>query len=333
MIFGILASRSVRLSDIARYFIGNANAESCQKRMYRLLANTKLPEAMIARLNLAIVGLTDNKLTLIFDRTNWKFGKTHINLLCLCIVNDGVMVPLLTLNLEGKKQGNSDFFDRMKLLERFIEYFGQDRIKVVLGDREFVGKCWVLWLQAKNIPFVMRLPERGTHISLDGEHFAPVSKLIKVRKSISLGPCLIGKTDGYQAHLSVKRLSDGGHLLVMHSKGIEKPLEAYRERWKVETMFRMLKSGGFNLEDTKITDPSRLHKLVTVLSVAFSIAITAGLLVIKLRKPKAKNHGYRPKSIIRMGLDAIFAVLYAPIKHWDKSHKGAIFRPLEIFVR
>lgn len=32
----------------------------------------------------------------------------------------------------------------------------------------------------------------------------------------------------------------------------------YKERWQIETMFRAMKSSGFNMEDTHLTDLNRL---------------------------------------------------------------------------
>jgi IS4 transposase len=37
--------------------------------------------------------------------------------------------------------------------------------------------------------------------------------------------------------------------------------ELYRERWKIETAFKALKSSGFNIEDTHLTDIKRIEKL------------------------------------------------------------------------
>ncbi len=41
----------------------------------------------------------------------------------------------------------------------------------------------------------------------------------------------------------------------------EEALEKYRQRWQIETLFRGLKSSGFNLEDTHVTHLYRLRSL------------------------------------------------------------------------
>lgn len=41
----------------------------------------------------------------------------------------------------------------------------------------------------------------------------------------------------------------------------ESALEIYKERWQVETAFRALKTSGFNIEDTHLTEIERIAKL------------------------------------------------------------------------
>ena len=67
--------------------------------------------------------------------------------------------------LEDKKRGNSDHFDRIDLLECFIKTFGMERILVLLGDREFIGKLWIDWLENAKIDYVFRMKENGQYLS------------------------------------------------------------------------------------------------------------------------------------------------------------------------
>ncbi|MBK8537096.1 MAG: transposase [Candidatus Competibacteraceae bacterium] len=38
----------------------------------------------------------------------------------------------------------------------------------------------------------------------------------------------------------------------------------YKERWQIETLFSGLKSRGFNLEETHVTDPERIKRLLII---------------------------------------------------------------------
>jgi hypothetical protein len=335
MIIALLDCRSVQLSKIARHFAGKAKIDSSFRRLQRFLAELSLPQADIARLNLEIIQL-DKPFTLIFDRTNWKFGSQHINILFLCVAFNGLAIPLFFKFLRGKKQGNSSYIDRIELMERFLETFGRAKIKVILGDREFSGKRWILWLRRKKLPFVMRLSEKLTHISADGENFSLASKAflgLKTGLSKSLGYCFIGKTDSFKACVSAKRTIKNNLVVLAHSDDIKDPAAYYKMRWEIESMFRTLKTGGFNLESTHITKPDRIENLVAIVSIAFCFAYRAGIIAIKMLAPKIKKHGYLHKSIIRAGLDLIFEAFFVPIK-WRKKPHIRYLKPhlLKIFV-
>ena len=80
----------------------------------------------------------------------------------------------------------------------------------------------------------------------------------------------------------------------------EKALETYRMRWGIETFFAHCKKNGFNLEDTHITDPKKMNKLLAVVAVAFCICY--------LKSPMAtqKDSGIaKRKSIFRDGMEEI----------------------------
>ena len=74
---------------------------------------------------------------LTLDRTNWKFGQTHINILCLAIVQQGVAIPVLSILSD--KTGNSNTDEHIPLINRFIELFGVEKIDGYLADGEFIG--------------------------------------------------------------------------------------------------------------------------------------------------------------------------------------------------
>ncbi len=56
----------------------------------------------------------------------------------------------------------------------------------------------------------------------------------------------------------------------------ENPLGMYRRRWEIETLFGCLKSRGFRMEDTHITDPDKIEKLVFVLAIGFLLGVSNG---------------------------------------------------------
>ena len=101
-------------------------------------------------------------LTLCLDRTNWKFGKTHINYLVVSIAYKGIAIPFIWSLLPDKKRGNSDFNDRRNLFDRLLKFIDPTEIKVLLGDREFLSGDWAAYLKSKGIDFIMRAKENVT---------------------------------------------------------------------------------------------------------------------------------------------------------------------------
>jgi len=66
------------------------------------------------------------------------------------------------------------------------------------------------------------------------------------------------------------QLLDNGELLLIAGTGEpDSFFPDYAQRWQIETLFKCLKSGGFNLEDTHLRDPYRVNKFIPLLSIAF----------------------------------------------------------------
>jgi len=68
-------------------------------------------------------------------------------------------------------------------------------------------------------------------------------------------------------------------------------------------MFAAFKSRGFRLEDTHVTCPERLSRLLGLLAVAYCWAFAAGKWLVETWPLKVKSHGRPPVSLVRRGLD------------------------------
>ncbi|WP_366537389.1 transposase, partial [Acinetobacter baumannii] len=55
----------------------------------------------------------------------------------------------------------------------------------------------------------------------------------------------------------------------------------YALRWEIETLFSCLKGRGFNLENTRLTDPRRVKKLIAVLAISFCWCYLTGETIYK----------------------------------------------------
>jgi len=124
-LLALYAVRTVNLSILATAFSGHAKEESNYKRLQRFLREFELPYAQLAQFVVKLLGL-EGPSTLALDRTNWKVGAVHINILMLSIVYRGVGFPVVWLVLP--KAGNSDTTERETVIEIFLDLFGAPKI-------------------------------------------------------------------------------------------------------------------------------------------------------------------------------------------------------------
>lgn len=99
LIEGLIKSRTVNLAVLASGMAGSAAVESHYMRLRRFMKEVVFDYAPLARLLVAIMGLSEvSRWTLILDRTNWKFGKIHINILYLAVAHNSIAIPLFSLS-------------------------------------------------------------------------------------------------------------------------------------------------------------------------------------------------------------------------------------------
>lgn len=314
----LLAARlgTVNLARIAPHVPGAAKTASAYRRLVRFFQHARLPDDALARLIVQISGLGGSApWRLVIDRTNWKLGRCEMNILVLGVVRGEMCIPLFWRVLG--KAGNSNAGERIDLFARLRAAFPGQAIADVTGDREFVGRNWITWLEARSIPFTLRLRE-NIHIRRPG--YAPMTaariatgqpgkKLIKIK-----GRCRLGLTAGKHdpaGRLVIKRL-EGDELLVLFTSGQPGGAPArYRERWKIETCFSAMKSRGFDLEATRLTAPGKLAMLTGVLALAAALALKAGNWAARLEPPKTKAHGYAARARFSLGLETLRKIFAA----------------------
>ena len=111
------------------------------------------------------------------------------------------------------------------------------------------------------IPYCIRCKENAQIAGKGGSRQALQShfRALKTGEGKTLGPVMMY---GQQYYLEATRLTNG-QLLVICRTG--KGIEAYGKRWRIEALFGCLKSKGFNLEDTPMTAPTKIERLMSVL--------------------------------------------------------------------
>lgn len=297
--------QTVSFVKLSQGFEGKALQESNMRRIQRFFAGFVVDDLLIA--NIVFSMLPEKppyKLSL--DRTNWKFGKTDINILMLSICYKGVALPILWSLLP--KRGNSNCNERKELLNQYIELFGTASIDSFMADREFIGGDWFEELIRSKIPFYIRI--RGNmKVRVPGKGMKKAFWLfnnLKINQSTDYkGLVYIGENLVYlSGSKSFIRKENRCDLLIIASFSKQDQAFAnYKERWQIETMFRAMKTSGFNLEDTHLTDLERISKLIAVIAVAFVWVYRVGIdKHLNIKKIKIKKHGNRAFSFFKYGL-------------------------------
>jgi len=95
IIFAMINCETVNLSKLSKHLKTDVKQESSYKRLQRFMKEVTFKPMELARALLAFAGVeADKKLKLILDRTNWKFGESYINILCLSVVTPNGNFPL-----------------------------------------------------------------------------------------------------------------------------------------------------------------------------------------------------------------------------------------------
>ncbi len=317
-IVALQKSRTVNLQQMVNYSskIGNIKESSIYKGYQRIVHENKLNQTAIAKCILKMYDLSDCKLTLAIDRTNWSYGKKDINLLVLsCCVLD-CAIPLYWLELD-KNGGCSNNNERQQLLDMFINDLGVEIIDHIVADREFVGKSWFNYLNDNKIPFVIRIKQNmvlnKTTSPIKGSLlFKNATKYAKIQHSIEIdGIPLVA-----QAVISPE---DEMVIVVSNNSAPTEPfdlLDIYAKRWRIECLFANLKTKGFNFEDTHITRKDRIGNLTKLIVLAFAVCYLLGLVRASVKPIIIKKHGYKQHSFFRHGLDFMIQLFNA---NWQQA--------------
>lgn len=301
MLIALIKVRTVNLTEIACGFSSCATQDSRYTRVKRFFREFHIDFSIVASWVISCFSLADQALYLSIDRTNWCWGKKDINILMLSVVYKGIALPLFWMLLA--KRGNSDTQERIRIIQRFTVQFGKSMIAGLLADREFIGSHWFGWLLAEKIAFCIRIKNnvittnaRGLEVSIDALFYDLKPGEQRVLQGAR-------KLWGQRVYLSALRFNSGELLIVATDHFMESPIQHYALRWEIETLFSCLKGRGFNFEDTRMTKPDRVEKLLGLLSIAFCLAYKTGEWQHEQKAIKIKKHGRKAISYFRYGLD------------------------------
>ena len=205
-----------------------------------------------------------------------------------------------------------------------IKHLQQSSINCLVADREFIGDKWLEFLNDNKIRYYIRIRNNFKIYSYQKQREIKAFWLfnnLKVNEFYHY-PKII-ELHGQRCYLSGSKTIDReGKMEFLILVSFNKPEQAmvfYKQRWQIETLFRGLKSSGFNIEDTHVTDLERLEKLFSLTMIAFVWCYKIGdFLDEYVMKIKIKKHGRRAISVFKYGLDFLSKFLltrYNPLEY------------------
>jgi hypothetical protein len=305
LIIAIIKLGRVNLKKIAPLINPKRSDRTNYRRLNKFFEKFSFDKKVRARL-LGSFLPKGEKWILTMDRTNWKFGKANINFLVLGVAYKGMAIPLFWYLLD--KRGNSNYGERIVIIEDFIEIFGLEKIDVLVADREFVGKKWFKWLKENKIPFVQRVMKN--HKIKTAKGLVAVSSIFS---HLAIGEHVTHAKKktlyGYE-NLSIVAVKLNDEYLILATNLEPKyALSFYKRRWEIETLFSALKIRGFNLEETHMSNLQKLDTLFTILALAFVWSHSIGEWLNEKEPIKTLKHGRKAKSLFLYGLEYLARIL------------------------
>jgi len=308
----LIKVRTINYDKLASAFDTPVAKSSSYRRIQRFMKEFTFPMEVVSSLIFKLLP-SQSDLVLVLDRTNWKFGSKNINILMLGVSYKNIAFPLMFKMLD--KRGTSDMKERIHLVKQYIKWFGLHTVDCLLADREFVGDDWLHFLNDNSIRYYIRIRNNFKVFSYQKNEYIKARWLFDHLKVGELYhyPKLV-KLHGQECYLSgSKAIGKDGKpelLLIVSFNKPEQGVAYYKQRWQIETLFRGMKSSGFNIKDTHVTDLERLEKLFSLVMIAFVWCYKLGDYIDEyIKKIRIKKHGRRAVSVFKCGLDCLSKAL------------------------
>jgi len=304
-----------KLKDYVGTVLGNCEVqpESHYRRLIRFFDNWSDDEEFrLDLLKRAFKTLRRLRFThLLLDGTSWKRGNCKYHYMVLSVLAGPVAIPIFWKQLN--KIGASNQQERQDLLEQAMKHFDFTGM-TLLADREYIGVNWFKLLKTKRLNFVIRLRFGDYYEAVDAVEGKTYQEMYDscfaqgkfVRKCIDLG--------GLPYYLSMRynpKGKPGEEVIIFLTliRPVKKTVDQYVKRWRIECLFRHLKTNGFHLEEINLKSRARSDLMMTLVCCTYAITIRAACQcrTIIRRIQYADGTAFPAQSIFRRGLGLVTA--------------------------
>ena len=304
-----------KLKDYVGLVLGNEQvlSDSHYRRLVRFFDEMSGNEAFLLGIQRRVLRVLSRlRFThLLLDGTSWKRGGQKYHYMVLSVLAGGVAIPIYWKQLG--KIGASNQAERQELLKQALDLFDL-RGMTLLADREYIGQHWFNYLKSKGINFVIRLRFADYYQAVDaapGKTYQQMYDKCRtqgkfVRKHFQLA--------GKSYFISMRpnpKATPGEEVLIFLTqiRPVRKTIDQYVKRWRIECLFRHLKTNGFRLEDLNLKPPPKSNLMMALLCLAYALSIRvawAGQSAIRLIH-YANQSVFPAQSVFRQGLAILTA--------------------------
>jgi len=308
LVLALLQMSTVNFAKLSLVINAKVKTSSNFKRIQRFMKSYCFDQKKFVQFAWERYANQGTWVALSMDRTNWKFGRTNINILTIGISWRGTAIPLVWKLLD--KRGLSNTEERINLLDELLKWLPEGdhkKIRYLLMDREFGSNKWLAALKDRHIGFIVRI-RVDAKVRRPGQHRERAAKELF---SCSEFKCLRKQRVVFHHRLFIGgcKISAKEYLILVSDTPLKHRGRMYAERWGIEVFFGSCKRRGFNFEDTHLTKLERINTLIYLLGIAFIWAFKTGEVEIKRtgRIPVKWIRERRTKlfSIFRVGLDRL----------------------------
>lgn len=251
---------------------------------------------------------------LVMDGTSWKIGESDVHYLVLSILVGSVAIPIYWVQLE--KLGSSSQLERKAMFDKALSLFDLSGM-TLLADREYIGTEWFKYLKINKIKFVIRMRFGDYEANVNtanGKSYPRMYQKCTLKQKVIKKQVLIG--DQLYTFVMMPNPKQGTKepvfLFLTTLTDAKAATALYAKRWKIECLFRHLKTNGYNLEALNMRDAGKNLLMLAIVTTAYILAIREGQKRQKqIRVNRYKDGSEWPEtSIFREGLSILTQKCY-----------------------
>jgi hypothetical protein len=280
LLYAVIKSSQCSLQNLGSHTPDLIDLESRIKKAKRWLNSkyTDFETYYLPHLHLVFASLKAKEWVLIIDGSEVGNGATA---LMISLVWRNRAIPICWLVKKCKK-GHLSVATHLEVVQKLADLLPpSDNRIVLLGDGEFDSPELQYFCKQQGWYYVFRTA-KNTLISPDKN----------LNNSFAVGTLCPFENHHYwlveQVYFT-KKMYGPVNLMTWHDPKFENPIflvsnlewakdlmDYYSKRFLIETLFRDIKSSGFNIDKVRIKDPNKLFNLLIIVAIAFLITLAFG---------------------------------------------------------